>query len=217
MHSAMFSHLIRQQRRRPTLGSVVTYVPSRSASSASHPLAASSQRRIVRALGCASNHVRWCAALSHSAGRGAAMATAAGLVQLNVGGVRYVTSRMTLLGGGGASFFSGLVGDTGDALRGAGSFSPAAAQPSGRRRKRVASDGDGEEDDEATEPLFIDRNGALFAPILEFLRCGRRNGPPCCALRSRRRAARAAPPLTIALSRSSRQRRSCVAAVLAHA
>ena len=144
-----------------------------------------------------------------SAGRGP-------LVQLNVGGVRYVTSRVTLLGGGGSSFFSGLVGDTGDALRGAGSFSPASPEPS-RRRKRVASNGECDEEEEATEPLFIDRNGALFAPILEFLRFGLRDGPPRCALRSRRRAARAAPPLTIALSRSSRQRRSCVAAVLAHA
>ena len=119
------------------------------------------------------------------------------LVQLNVGGVRYVTSRMTLLGGGGSSFFSSLVGDTGTALRGAGSFSPA-AEPSRRRRKRyLVPVGDGDEEDDAPEPLFIDRNGALFEPILEFLRCGRRDGPPRSALRSRprthRRAARVAP------------------------
>ena len=140
------------------------------------------------------------------------------LVQLNVGGVRYVTSRMTLLGGGGASFFSGLVGDTGDALRGAGTFSPA-PQPSGRRRKRVASDGDGEEADEATEPLFIDRNGALFAPILEFLRCGRRDWAPALRRCARVRARVGAPPAQRP-RRHSRYRAplaSCVAAVLAHA
>lgn len=92
----------------------------------------------------------------------------AGLVQLNVGGTLYDTSRMTLLGGGGASFFSGLLGDTGAALRGAGSYAPASAV-NARRRKRADADGPG--DDEAPEPLFIDRSGALFAPILEFLRC----------------------------------------------
>jgi hypothetical protein len=90
----------------------------------------------------------------------------AGLVQLNVGGVLYDTSRMTLLGGGGGSFFSGLLGDTGAALRGAGSYAPPSAV-NGRRRKRADADGD----DDAPEPLFIDRSGALFAPILEFLRC----------------------------------------------
>jgi len=121
-----------------------------------------------------------------SAGRGP-------LVQLNVGGVRYVTSRVTLLGGGGSSFFSGLVGDTGDALRGAGSFSPASPEPS-RRRKRVASNGECDEEEEATEPLFIDRNGALFAHVLEFLRCGRRSGGPARSRRARARARVGAPP-----------------------
>lgn len=119
-----------------------------------------------------------------------ARVTMAGLVQLNVGGVVYDTSRMTLLGGGGASFFSGLLGDTGAALRGAGSYAPASAV-NGRRRKRADADGPGGEDD-APEPLFIDRSGALFAPILEFLRCvlaatGKAQ-PPACLQRRRQRA-----------------------------
>jgi hypothetical protein len=113
----------------------------------------------------------------------------ADLVVLNIGGVVYETSRMTLLGGGGASFFSGLLGDTGASMRGGGAGS--APPPSGTyyvpRRKRArhggagaaAGDSDGDEGGgagggagSASAPLFIDRSGALFAPILEYLRTG---------------------------------------------
>lgn len=140
---------------------------------------------------------------------------------LNVGGVHYCTSRMTLLGGGGASFFSALVGVTGLSLRGAGSYAPASRVASapgapfapgsslvpsaaGRRRKRSAADAGGADDDddpaEAPQPLFIDRNGALFAPILEFLRCARR----AHALRGCVRVRRALSLSFASLTRASR-------------
>jgi hypothetical protein len=105
----------------------------------------------------------------------------ADLVVLNVGGVVYETSRMTLLGGGGASFFSGLLGDTGASMRGgaAGSAPPPSGTYYVPRRKRArhgAGDSDGDDEGagsgSASAPLFIDRSGALFAPILEYLRTG---------------------------------------------
>ncbi len=132
----------------------------------------------------------------------------ADLVTLNVGGVRYETSRMTLLGGGGASFFSGLLGDTGASMRGPlgvggaggagaggsgggagadgadgegdGARAPSPPPPSlqpgsyfvAPRRKRAREPGDAGAADDAPPPLFIDRSGPLFGPILEFLRTG---------------------------------------------
>lgn len=71
------------------------------------------------------------------------METSSSVVKLNIGGVRYITSKHTLLqDGAGGSFFSGLL--------------------SGRFSAEMV-DGD---------YYFIDRNGRYFEPILDYLRTG---------------------------------------------
>eukprot|EP01117_Protostelium_nocturnum_P000425 TRINITY_DN10491_c0_g1_i1.p1 TRINITY_DN10491_c0_g1~~TRINITY_DN10491_c0_g1_i1.p1 ORF type:complete len:284 (-),score=105.34 TRINITY_DN10491_c0_g1_i1:19-870(-) len=69
------------------------------------------------------------------------------IIELNIGGVLYTTTRGTLLNQGKSSFFSGLL---------SGNFKQ-------NRDKRGA--------------LFIDRDGQYFAPILEYLRTGYVNIP----------------------------------------
>ncbi|KAL6066985.1 BTB/POZ domain-containing protein kctd16 [Balamuthia mandrillaris] len=80
-----------------------------------------------------------------------------GIVKLNIGGVKYVTTGSTLTRNG-PNFFTALL--------------------SGRIPSFQDQDG-----------YFIDRNGGLFAPILEMLRTGELEVPPGVSLTSLQREA----------------------------